>query len=510
MTAEIVGGILSGTISTWNDTIIQAANPLTKSFLPYAPILVTVRSSACDANALLLTYLLKSSPTFKKQYAKTGSRAIYDFNFSLLIPSRRLTIATSNSEVDSFVSTNDGSFGYYWLMKKENILSSHAHFCDDPLCASGAVDPMDAASIAACQSAALVINPSKFLYTYDWTASVPLGCYPLVGTVDYSILGTPDNSIYTANSTAMSRNRYARAVLRDRIKFSSWLYSSLVVARPLATNNVYASSEAHRTATLKTICDTECGDLVCGYKYCGYVDCTWARGDFVQTVYECDPDSQTMSVTYSLKPDRPCILNPATSPISGSKIPCSNVMKFYRYGKIASAMSILGMSVTALVMIFVYLHRHEKVIKKSQPIFIYIFIAGAFMMNLSIFAFIGPNTNGSCLLRPWCVNISSTIMFTPLLAKLHRIEVLFRMSKKMKKTKISDSTVRNSYFIFHILFVNYNPFCPASTDLYLNIFIFMSTFFPFILVKHYLSFLIHLSISYHSFFHISFPYDARF
>ena len=80
-------------------------------------------------------------------------------------------------------------------------------------------------------------------------------------------------------------------------------------------------------------------------------------------------------------------------------------------------------------------------LRKSQPVFIYLSIIGAFLMNLSIQAFIGENKSSSCILRPWAIDISSTIMFTPLLMKLHRIDVLFRMSKKLKKIKIPDYKV---------------------------------------------------------------------
>lgn len=419
----------------WNDTLIQAANPLTKSYLPHIPVVLIVRSTACDANELLIPYLIHSSPTFKKRYAATNVTVVSKLNFSLLIPPSRLLIAESNTGVDAFVATGDGTFGYYWLKAKVNTLSSIANFCHDPVCSTGAIDPRKEASVLACQTTASVINPTKYLHTYDLTTSVAAGCYPIAGTVDYSILGTTNPLTCGSNGTAIA------TVLRNRIKFSSWIFSSQLLVKPLAFNNVYASSAAHRASTHTTICDIECDGSAYGYKYCGYQDCMWSKGDFVQTVYQCDPESQTISVTYSLKPDRVCILNPRTAPVSGTEIPCSDVLMSYRYGKIASALAVLGMSVTGIVMIFVYLLRHEKVIKKSQPIFIYIFIAGAFLMNLSIFAFIGPNTHSSCLLRPWCVNITSTIMFAPLLAKLHRIDMLYRSSKKMKKTKISDLAV---------------------------------------------------------------------
>ena len=40
----------------------------------------------------------------------------------------------------------------------------------------------------------------------------------------------------------------------------------------------------------------------------------------------------------------------------------------------------------------------------------------------------------------------ATLMFAPLLMKLHRIDMLFRLSKKLKKAKIPDYVVRQ-YFV---------------------------------------------------------------
>ena len=72
-------------------------------------------------------------------------------------------------------------------------------------------------------------------------------------------------------------------------------------------------------------------------------------------------------------------------------------------------------------------------------------------MNLSILAFIGPNSNRLCLLRPWAIDIASTIMFAPLLMKLHRIDLLFRLSKKLKKANIKEYTVSIDFIKIYIL-----------------------------------------------------------
>ena len=160
----------------------------------------------------------------------------------------------------------------------------------------------------------------------------------------------------------------------------------------------------------------------------------------------CDGLTLKYTVTYQLyktnpKGLGPCILNPATVPPASILIDCTSAAVDSSLGKLANALSIVGMVVCAFIGIYAFVYREEKVLRKSQPVFIYLSIFGGFLMNLSIQAFIGPNTTSACVLRPWAIDLSSTIMFSPLLMKLHRIDVLFRMSKKLKKIKIPDYRV---------------------------------------------------------------------
>ena len=63
-------------------------------------------------------------------------------------------------------------------------------------------------------------------------------------------------------------------------------------------------------------------------------------------------------------------------------------------------------------------------------------------MNLTVLAFYGPNTNGMCMLRVWAFNLSSTIMFAPLIMKLNRVERFFdNVRKGIRRKNISDRVV---------------------------------------------------------------------
>lgn len=439
LTADIIGGILAGRITVWNDTLIQAANSATKSFLPNIPIVVVVRGLSCDTNSLILRFLTEKSPVFAAAYIAAGATSMSQFNFSTNIPSSRLILTTSNTRLDSYVAALDGAFGYY--LQNAPPASAVASYCYDPTCSQLISDPTMLSSISVCETDTnTVLNPRPQLYTYDLMSSTAPGCYPIVGTVDYSLLATTDKGCSAPNTTYST-------VLKDRIRFGSWLFSSPVIVQPLASNYVLATKNTLRDSTFGQVCEVTCNGEKYGYEYCGYRDCSYASGDYTQMVSECDPETEKKSVTYKLAPGSTCIQNPATIPPSVIFVGCSDVLKSYQYGMIATAMSMIGMIVCAFVMIFVVVNRKEKIIKKSQPIFIYIFISGAFLMNLSILAFIGPNDDSNCLLRPWSIDISTTIMFAPLLMKLHRIDMLFRSSKKLKKTMIRDHTVSIRVFL---------------------------------------------------------------
>ena len=435
VTAEVMGGILTGAISMWDDAKIQAANPLSKAYLPNQPITVVIRSYESDCNNLVFRYLAKSSPTFLKRFTDAGGISTSSvFDFSTLLPLNRMLHAVTNDNVDSLVSIFDGSIGFF--LKNGSPQSSIANFCSDDTCSEGPVDPTDLKSVEACVTPETIINPSDMLYTFDLMSSTATGCYPIVGTVDYSLLAASGDNCSNGNES----NKRA---LKNRLQFASWLFESPVIVQPLAAVGISAASTSIRTAAFRQICDVTCDGVAYGYEYCNYRTCTWDSGDYIQVESGCDPRTERRTITYELKSGSTCKVDPHFAPPSFLFVDCSNVLMHHKYGKIATALSAIGMCVCGLVFLLVVIHRQEKIIKKSQPVFIYIFIFGAFMMNMCILSLIGENNSKSCLLRPWCFNISTTMMFAPLLMKLHRIDSLFRLSKKLKRVKIPDHKVES-------------------------------------------------------------------
>lgn len=434
VTAEIIGGILGGSITHWDDSLIKAANPSIKDVLPNLLITVVAAPSNYDATHLMMRFLLESSPTFLKRYKNIAGNItdLSSFQFSLLIPQSRLIMSETNPDTDSLVSSIYGSFGYY--IHTDVPVSSIARYCKDSVCAAGSINPSSVDSIRACSTPETIIaDHVGNINTYDLMSSTAPACYPIVGTVDYSFRAS---SAETCDGTGQS----TESVLYNRIKISSWLYSSPAIANHVVLYGIAATTDSERVATYHSICDVKCNGKAYGYQLCGYRKCSWIDGDYEQVQSTCDPSTEMETISYQLISGRDCISSPADPPYE-SQISCPEVFLNYRTGQIITSLSIIGLVVAIIVSLLVLKYRNEKIIRKSQPTFIFIFLFGAFCMNLCINIYVGPHTDVKCLLRPWAFNLSSTTMYAPLLMKLHRIDLLYRHSKKLKKTAISDSQV---------------------------------------------------------------------
>jgi len=104
------------------------------------------------------------------------------------------------------------------------------------------------------------------------------------------------------------------------------------------------------------------------------------------------------------------------------------------------AICIIGFLIALVFAVASFYYRKVQIIRRSQPIFVYIFLFGAAFLNTCILVHIGPNTDLMCGLRPWLFNTAATTMFAPLIMKLHRVDLLFN-NPKLRKIKVSDFDV---------------------------------------------------------------------
>mmetsp|Transcript_14561 Transcript_14561/g.13160 ORF Transcript_14561/g.13160 Transcript_14561/m.13160 type:complete len:1479 (-) Transcript_14561:145-4581(-) len=447
ITKEIIIGILSNQITHWNDSLIQRANFVYKSYLPYQRIIVVTQSNSSDNNVVLSRFLAINNETIRNQLDLSihGNDSI-PFH-RLLDPEYHIDV--KNSIVDRYVTHFDGTIGYYNLLYglPNSYISS---YCHDPDCNDVVYPGSDSGnSLNICQlDDSTVLNMGININSYDLMLSNNHSCYPIAGTIDFITYSknNSDTCEYTPTSNSSS---ITRSITNQRIRFSAWLFNGSVVTNPLSSNyESHSTPSIVRLDSYTNICNIECNDESLGYKYCNYRDCSWTDGDYYQTVLPCDSKTQTRTITYTLYPDRSCL---DKNPLSSLSIECTYVSQSSSVGIVAYIVCGIGMTMISALLILTFYHKDTKIIKKSQPIFIYTFLFGSIFLCGTIVAYIGPNNDTTCLLRPWLFNLSSTIMFAPLIMKLRRIDVLFN-NPKLKKIKVTDRLVLMQ--VLSILFVD--------------------------------------------------------
>jgi hypothetical protein len=172
-----------------------------------------------------------------------------------------------------------------------------------------------------------------------------------------------------------------------------------------------------------------------GYGFCDYRKCSWGEGDYIQEVSPCDGSTLTREVKYTLKNGSKCI----DRYIPSRTIVCEFTPRNSALGITVSTLSVFGALICLIVLVVTLYHKEEAILKRSQLIFVETFLVGATLLNLVVFVLIGPDTDTSCMLRPWLFNLSATLMFAPLIMKLHRVDRLF--NNKMKKVKVTNTMV---------------------------------------------------------------------
>lgn len=435
ITNAILDGIYSGTIVAWNDAKIQEANYAFRLCLPPKLIRLVVHSTPTDENSVFYRYLSLISPAFNQSYYDQGGDGSFQYyNFSSVIPSSRLVTVTANAYTDNVVISQDGTLGFF--LHAVVPTSTVASYCADSACNTPVIVPNDnGASVALCQQDPnTVINPSKNTFTYDLMVSTVAGCYPIVGTIDISM-----NSVNSKDSCTPGTSAYS--ILVNKVKFGAFLFYGSTIVKPLALASNAPSTSIQRLGAFKSICDQTCNGVMMGYGICGYRDCSWEGGDYVQLVSACSARTQRRHVSY-VRTNSTCVLNPSTAPPQNLLISCAYILPDSSVAIGAISMSVMGALVCSVILYLTFKYSYEKVLRRSQLVFIYFFLVGAVLMNLTVLCMYGPNSDSNCMLRVWAVNLSSTIMFAPLIMKLHRVDVLFRTLQRGGRRKtISDFTV---------------------------------------------------------------------
>lgn len=88
-------------------------------------------------------------------------------------------------------------------------------------------------------------------------------------------------------------------------------------------------------------------------------------------------------------------------------------------------------------MVYFYINREEKVIKKSSPVFCQLILFGIIMVNASLIIWTIPQTQFTCILKIWILCVGFALIMGNLLAKTYRIFKIFT-NVKVSTSAITD------------------------------------------------------------------------
>jgi len=307
-------------------------------------------------------------------------------------------------------------------------VSPEADFCNDDYCSNVILLTNGGASFFSCANPSTRVNGPTYR-SQDLLTSTDPNCYPIVATVDYSTY----QGVQPASSDSDSY---------IRVQFGGWLFSNEDIQVPLEVASIALTSSQARGAAYKQMChiavtNDETGDSnILGYTYCGYQDCSWEAGDFEQVVSDCDPATMTQTAVYVLKNSSTCLPNELLAPAS-AKFPCPMVPVSSPLGASIIFLSIFGVAISSLLIFTSFYVTGSQ----PHPLFMYCSMAGGIALNCAILVFVGPNSDSMCLLRPWVFDLTSTLLFAPLVVKLSGIYILASSASSLKKINFTDNHV---------------------------------------------------------------------
>lgn len=169
-------------------------------------------------------------------------------------------------------------------------------------------------------------------------------------------------------------------------------------------------------------------------RWCGEIHWTFSVGD-------CSADSESRVVTFSWLEPRECeggLDLPAPVELDCDMVPVDSAT-----GTVVVVLAALGVIVSLAFLAFVFVNRKRPVIRFAQKEFCYLFCLGSALASLALLAFLGDNTDTSCMLRPWLLHLSVTLMFGGLFVKIWRVSVIFN-NKDLRRISITN---RRLYFL---------------------------------------------------------------
>ncbi len=451
LTADILGGILSGDIKMWNDPKIIAANGELEALLPALKITVIVRETS-DINGVLHAFLSRQSAAFKAKY---GESIKYTFDLSGVVK------VTNNDLMDAAITYYEGSIGFYTLTSIPT--SRVANYCPDAsTCTEVTKVIPGSAAVSACLSDDdVAVKRGSDVISYDITSSTNKACYPIVGTVDVSV-----RQVSTTKDCKVSTQTLTMTDIRT--KFFVWLFNGDVVTGPLVKLGMGPSATAHRIQTYLGLCNIQCGDRAMGDSYCkptcpspavidsttkeelegGY---TWNFGvcypgctaeDYILVEIEACGSTQNGEVAIARKfeyqlrdPHHKCENREFLKPKDFFGV-CDFLPQASGEGISMIVISIILAAINIGVGVSFWVFRHKLIMKVSLPVSVIFYCLGSALFCLSSIAYLGANDETMCLIRPIVFHLPLTLMISSMIWRVYRLWRILD-NKTLQKKKFS-------------------------------------------------------------------------
>jgi len=122
-------------------------------------------------------------------------------------------------------------------------------------------------------------------------------------------------------------------------------------------------------------------------------------------------------------------------------------------------MFIINMASCVFCGLWVFLHRKEKIVKNTQPLFLYILLFGCMLSSSTIIPMGQENTDGkdlsgvntACAIFPWLYSIGFCVTFGSLFAKILRVYKIFQNASQMKRVTVSIMGMLKYVLIFIVV-----------------------------------------------------------
>jgi hypothetical protein len=202
-------------------------------------------------------------------------------------------------------------------------------------------------------------------------------------------------------------------------------------------------------------------------------ECT--ENDLVYTLSSLCSTTGFYKVKYDFNSSGACVPGKSFAlPSDYDGIPCGYIPFTSATGAIVIFFGLLVCVFGLIFAAWLFLFPNLSIVKLSQPGHSAAYCVGGMWLQLSWIAYLGPITENSCMVRPWLLGVSYSLMFGALVRKIFVVLNVLNASKQMKKSRKrgkSGSQIWSVLAVFWCIMVDiiilvpwtaYSPMAPTA------------------------------------------------